>query len=157
MEVKTLHTKLSSFKGILPFHWYGKCRHHALGVYLRLWELLLHHCELRLRKSKLHYQNPQYPLGKSWGESRSASRPRTGSTNRQALLAHTRIRSISSQNNNLLKHLTSRANEGRVSSSLDLCRVQPRQNTILRATKWVCKWKFVQMRAELNLFKLCRV
>ncbi|MEE1337910.1 MAG: hypothetical protein UHD04_03090 [Muribaculaceae bacterium] len=33
---------------------------------------------------------------------------------------------ISSQNNNVLKHLTSRANEGRVSSSLDLCRVQPR-------------------------------
>ena len=76
--------------------------------------------------SKLHYRNPQYPLGKTWGESRSASRPRTGSTNRQALLAHTRIRSISSQNNNVLKHLTSRANEGRVSSSLDLCRMQPR-------------------------------
>ncbi|MBR3766163.1 MAG: hypothetical protein IKL11_03255 [Muribaculaceae bacterium] len=32
---------------------------------------------------------------------------------------------ISSQNNNVLKHLTSRTNEGRVSSSLDLCRVQP--------------------------------
>ena len=28
--------------------------------------------------------------------------------------------------NNVLQHLTSRANEGRVSSTLDLCRVQPR-------------------------------
>ena len=31
------------------------------------------------------------------------------------------------------------------------------QNAILRATKWVCKWKFVQMRAEPNLFELCQV
>ena len=53
----------------LDRHTLYRCRHWTI---LRLWELLLHHCKLRLRKSKLHCQNPHYPLGKSWGESRSA-------------------------------------------------------------------------------------